>query len=152
MGGAGGGGLWQNGVGGEGDRFVMTFSDVFLPVPFWRPLLTFTESKKKHPKPQNLPKSPSRVNLISPKVNVIPNPKKLERESKMTIIQVFWGFWTRFRLFFDFFRAFLTAPGTPFQTFFRSFLGRGFFDPCRRPTVSQRYLPKSKRYLPKSKR
>ena len=23
-----------NGVGGEGDRFVMTFSDVFLPVPF----------------------------------------------------------------------------------------------------------------------
>ena len=28
------GGLWQNGVGGEGDRFVMTFSDVFLPVPF----------------------------------------------------------------------------------------------------------------------
>ena len=32
-------------VGGEWDRFVimMTFSDVFLPVPFWRPLLTFTE-------------------------------------------------------------------------------------------------------------
>ena len=33
MGGAAAG-LWQNGVGGEGDRLVMTFSDVFLPVPF----------------------------------------------------------------------------------------------------------------------
>ena len=35
--------LSTNGVGGEGDRFVMTFSDVFLPVPFF--------SEKKSPRP-----------------------------------------------------------------------------------------------------
>ena len=29
------------------------------------------------------------------------------------------------------------APGTPFQTLFGGFLGRGLFDPCRRPTMSQ---------------
>ena len=42
MGGAWGGPLTEW-VGGEGDRFVMTFSDVFLPVPFLASLLTFTE-------------------------------------------------------------------------------------------------------------
>ena len=29
------------------------------------------------------------------------------------------------------------APGTPFSDFFRSFLGRGLFEPCRKPTMSQ---------------
>ena len=33
MGGAGGGGPLTKWGGGEGDRFVMTLSDVFLPVP-----------------------------------------------------------------------------------------------------------------------
>ena len=66
--------------------------------------------------------------------------KKLEKESRMTIFQVF------FRVFDSFstlFRVFLTpgprGPGNPFSNFFRSFLGRGLFDPCRRPTMSQDY-------------
>ena len=29
------------------------------------------------------------------------------------------------------------GPGNPFSDFFRSFLGRGLFDSCRRPTMSQ---------------
>ena len=34
MGGAGGGASDKMGLEGKGNRFVMTFSDVFLPVPF----------------------------------------------------------------------------------------------------------------------
>ena len=40
--GGGGGALIKWGWRGR-DRFVMTFSDGFLPVPFWRPLLTFRD-------------------------------------------------------------------------------------------------------------
>ena len=61
--------------------------------------------------------------------------KKLEKESKMTIFQVFFGF---FRSFSTLFRASGSrGPGNPFSDFFPGFLGRGHFDPCRRPTMSQ---------------
>ena len=59
----------------------------------------------------------------------------------MTIFQVFFGVFDTFSALFRPFRAFLTpgprGPGNPFSDFFRSFLGRGLFDPCRRPTMSQ---------------
>ena len=58
-------------------------------------------------------------------------PKKLEKESNMTIFQVFFlGFGsvlTLFRLFSSFFDR---EP---------LLLGRGLFDPCRRPTISQHF-------------
>ena len=54
---------------------------------------------------------------------------------------------SHFRLFFGVFRPRgREAPGTPFRTFFRSFLGRGLFDSCRRPTMSQRKGPKTPRF------
>ena len=75
-----------------------------------------------------------------------PGPKKLEKEWKMTIFQVFSGFLTRFRLFFDFFRAFLTPGprglGTPFQTFFGVFKGGAFLTPVegqRCPNTNERF-------------
>ena len=44
-----------------------------------------------------------------------------------------------FRLFFGVFRPRGRdyCPGNPFSDFFRSFLGRGLFDSCRRPTMLQ---------------
>ena len=59
----------------------------------------------------------------------------------MTIFQVFFRVFGPFSTFFDFFWASSTpgprGPGNPFSDFFRSFLGRGLFDSCRRPTMSQ---------------
>ena len=74
-----------------------------------------------------------------------PLEKRLEKESKMTIFQVFFfffGFFARFRFVLDFFvPGMLTpgprGPGNPFSDFFRSFSGRGLFDSCRWPTISQ---------------
>ena len=69
--------------------------------------------------------------------------KKTEIESKTTIFQVFFS---SFRLIFNFFdfvwalsRPGPRGPGNFFSDFFRSFLGRGLFDSCRRPTMSQSY-------------
>ena len=68
-----------------------------------------------------------------------PGSKKPEKESKMTIFQVFFRvfgpFSTFFRLFLSFFNPGAERPGNPFSDFFRSFLGRGLFDSCRRPNI-----------------
>ena len=72
-----------------------------------------------------------------------PGPKKLEKESKMTIFQPFSGFWFGFDSFSTFSELFGSrgrgGAGNPFSDFFRNFLGRGLFDPCKRPTISQCY-------------
>ena len=56
---------------------------------------------------------------------------------------------SHFRLFF---RAFSAprprVPGNPFSDFCRSFLGRGLFDPCRRPTMSLGVQPTSSLFRP----
>ena len=39
------------------------------------------------------------------------------------------------------------APATPFRTFLRGFLGRGLFDHCRRPTLSQLRITRLLRIL-----
>ena len=58
------------------------------------------------------------------------NPKK-------SIFQVFFSsFRPVFQPFFDSFFE-LSRPGNPFSDFFGSFLGRGLFDSCRRPTMSR---------------
>ena len=61
----------------------MTFSDVFLPASFWRPLLTFTDALRTSPGcfrtfPDLLPEIPSRTDLI-PALNLWPQGK-IERE------------------------------------------------------------------------
>ena len=54
-----------------------------------------------------------------------PGRKKPEKESKMTIFQVFFEFSALFQLFFDFFWASLTpgprGPGNPFSNFLGAF-------------------------------
>ena len=44
---------------------------------------------------------------------------------------------SHFRLFFEFLRPWAKRLREPFFRLFRSFLGRGLFDPCRRPMMSQ---------------
>ena len=70
-----------------------------------------------------------------------PGSKRPQKESKMTVFQVFFEFSACFQLCFDFFWALSTpgpgGPGNLFSDFFRSFLGRGRFDSWRRPTMSQ---------------
>ena len=80
----------------------------------------------------------------------------LEKESKTTLFQAFLfffsGFWLIFQVFlrvfwliFDSFSGFFDPgaerPRKPCSAFFRSFLGRGLFDPCRKPTIPKQ-VPK----------
>ena len=67
-----------------------------------------------------------------------PGVKKGSKKSrKWLFFKLFWGFW----LVFDFCSGMLTpgprGPGNPFSDFFWSFPGRGLFDSCRWPTISQ---------------
>ena len=55
---------------------------------------------------------------------------------------LFSGFLLVFDSFSSFFSPGAERPGNPFSDCFRDFLGRGLFDPCRRPTMSQ-HLPQS---------
>ena len=60
--------------------------------------------------------------------------KKVEKGPKTRKKLEKWSFSTLFRFFFD---PRAERPRNPFSDFFRSFLGRGLFDSCRRPTMSQ---------------
>ena len=73
-----------------------------------------------------------------------PGPKKTRKRIENDHFLVFFGFLTRFRIFFDFFRAFLTTgprgPGNPFSDFFRRFQAGAFLTPvegqrCPNPKV-----------------
>ena len=56
----------------------------------------------------------------------------------MTIFLFFSDFWLVFDSFFKLFQPRgQKAPGPLSPAFFRGFLGRDLFDPCRRPTMSQ---------------
>ena len=58
--------------------------------------------------------------------------KRVENDYFSSFFRVFGSFSTLLRAFSAPGRE---APGTPFQTLFGGFLGRGLFDPCRRPTM-----------------
>ena len=62
------------------------------------------------------------VELVLTAENAPEPRKKLEKLSFSTLFEVFWTPGPR-------------GPGNPFSDFFQSFLGRGLFDSCRRPTT-----------------
>ena len=78
-------------------------------------------------------KTPKKVRKGVPGVSAL-GSKKLEKESKMTIFHVFFGFMAHFRLFFE-------APGTPFRTFFGVFLREAFLTPVVQVTCCFPHLP-----------
>ena len=68
------------------------------------------------------------------------NRTRVENDYFSSSFRVFGPFSTFFRLFWASSTPGPRGPGNPFSDFFRSFLGRGLFDSCRRPTMSQ-FLP-----------
>ena len=71
-------------------------------------------------------------------------PKKLERESKMTIFQVFFRVFGSFRL--EFFDPGAETRGPLFRLFSDFPRGRGLFDPCRRLTITKVNKEKTTQY------
>ena len=92
---------------------------------------------QKGPSPENSKKSLKRGSGAS-RAQGQKSAKKVEKESKTSQKPEKNLKNSHFRHFFEFFRPWgPRGPGNPFSDFFRSFLGRGLFDPCRRPTISQ---------------
>ena len=107
--------------------------------------------ESKRPLPQKLRKK-SEKGFPGPLGPGFEKPRKgVENDYFSSFFRVFGPFSTFFSTFFELLRPRgLSAPGTPFRTFFRSFLGRGLLDSCRRPTMSQVSLHSRQRSKKKS--